>query len=69
MGKEHAVLLAAFLGAVALQLGTIDDWQHVLTPPFIAGFIAQLGILIRGFYVHTEANPDKYIVTKKKDRP
>jgi hypothetical protein len=68
MGKEHALLLAAFLGAVAIQLGTIDDWQHVLTPLFVSGLIAQVGILIRGFYVHTEPDPDKYIV-KKKARP
>jgi hypothetical protein len=65
MGKEHALLLAAFMGALALQLGTIDDWQHVLTPAFLAGTLAQIAVLIRGFYVHTEANPDKYVVTKK----
>ena len=65
MGKEHALLLTAFIGAVALQLGTIDDWQHVLTPPFVAGILVQLGALIRGFYVHTEPDPNKYIVTRK----
>lgn len=66
MGKEHALLLAAFIGALALQLGTIDDWQHVVTPAFLAGTLTQLGVLIRGFYVHTEANPQKYDVRKRK---
>lgn len=66
MGKEHALLLAAFIGALALQLSTIEHWQHTIKPPFVAGVLVQLGALIRGFYVPTEANPDKYIVTKKR---
>lgn len=69
MGKEHALLLAAFVGALALQLGTIDDWQHVLRPAFVAGTLTQLGTLIRGFYVHTKHNPKKFTVKKKVEQP
>jgi hypothetical protein len=65
MGKEHALLLVAFLGAIGAQLVTAPHWADVMTPAFLGAAFVQLGVLIRGFYVHTEADPDKYLVTKK----
>lgn len=54
MRKEHAMLLATFVAALAMQIGTIDDWQHVLRPAFVAGTLVQLAAMIRGFYVPSE---------------
>jgi hypothetical protein len=58
MKNEHALLVAAFLGALAIQLGTIDDWQHIIRPAFVSGTLVQLAALIRGFYVPTEPKKD-----------
>ncbi|MDQ3169019.1 MAG: hypothetical protein M3Q55_02635 [Acidobacteriota bacterium] len=65
MGKEHTLLLVTFLGAIGAQLVTAPHWQDVATPAFLGAALVQVGVLIRGFYVHTDPDPDKYIVTKK----
>ena len=41
--RTHAVAIAAFLGALSLQISGIDHWAEVVQPSFIAGVIAQMG--------------------------
>lgn len=52
MSKEHWILLAAFLAAVGLQIGTLEHWREGTTPQFIGGVLAQLAIVVRA--IHTE---------------
>jgi hypothetical protein len=51
MTKEHYLLLAAFLGAFALQLSHAQTWADALKPSFVAGFVFQLAIAIRALWV------------------
>ena len=48
LSAQHWVLIAGFLTATSVQLLTLgDSWEHILHPSFVAGFLGQLGVVVR----------------------
>jgi hypothetical protein len=48
---EHWLLLAGFVGSLAVQLlGDGQSWHHVTTPAFWSGVLIQVSVLIRAFF-------------------
>ncbi len=51
MNREHLLLLAGFLGAVGVQLATLEHgWREAMTPPFVGALLAQFGIVLKAIY-------------------
>ena len=51
MSREHWVLLAGFVGAVGIQLATLQHgWEEAMTPGFIGSSLVQLGVMLRAIY-------------------
>jgi hypothetical protein len=57
--REHWALVAGFLAASALMVGSIEHWHEVTKTSFIAGWLFQLSTLIRTIFVPTKTTHDE----------
>lgn len=49
---QHYALIAGFLGALAIQISSLDSWAHATSPAFVGGVIAQMGTFLGALYVN-----------------
>jgi hypothetical protein len=50
MAPKHWALIAAFLGALAVQIGGIDHWADIRQPSFVAGILAQCAVFLGALF-------------------
>lgn len=51
LNTEHWVLLAGFLGAIGVQVGTLEDgWAHVTSPAFVGSVLVQFSVFVRALF-------------------
>jgi hypothetical protein len=61
MRQEQFMLLAAFMGAVAIQLTGLEHWADATSPAWVGGLVAQVAILLRAFYTPKPGGADELI--------
>lgn len=55
---KHWLLIGGFLVAFSATLGGLDHWSDALHPAFVAGFVAQLGVLLGALFAGAPPNPN-----------
>jgi hypothetical protein len=56
--KHWALLLGGILTALAGMLGAADHWSDVLKPQAVAGFAAQMAVIIGAIFAGAPQNPN-----------
>ena len=56
MTSKHYAILAAFLTAVAIQIGGLEHgWHDATTPQFVSGLLLQLGTTVGALFMPAPA--------------
>lgn len=58
LSKEHWLLVAGFLGAMAITMTSLDTWADLNRPAVLGGFVAQLALMIRALFTERVAPKD-----------
>lgn len=60
MSREHWALLAGFVGAIGVQLLTLEHgWEEAMTPGFIGSALVQIGVMLRAIYTERPEPKDE----------
>lgn len=63
MQTSHWVILAAMLGAVALQLSGLEHWADATNPRFVAGLLAACASTIGAMFNRSPVDTGKGLNT------
>lgn len=56
---RHIVVIAGFLTATGAMMASLPGWEHLKSPLFVGGVLAQLGTALAGLYLKPPTTPPK----------
>lgn len=56
MKTSHWMILAAMVGALALQLSGIDHWHEATSPKFVSGALASIAATLSAMFMEKPRN-------------
>lgn len=69
MKGKHFAVIAAALGALAMQIGGLHDWHQALTPGFVSGAVMAVTTAVGGMFVAPPNQPEKSANVVPMPRP
>jgi hypothetical protein len=73
MKTSHWAILAAMVGALALQLAGIDNWSQATSPKFVAGALASIATTFAAMFnekpINKSAHPLGTVTSIRSRRP